>query len=224
MRTYGQAKEFAQQQHRSGSASWHNICQMFSRQCVGAPPFGASAREAFNADPGRAPAHVQPAAGRARSPTTASGTTASATRSSRSTAASCGPTTSSAPVTSTGSGGTCSRAGGGCPTAAGSRPAPAASCRCSDKDDATDVPAGPSGLRQPDALRPGRLRQRLEPPGGPGRARLRVRERADGLLRRAHPPARRGLPAPAWLDRQRRRRASPGRGRSAALGLLWVDE
>ena len=51
MRTYAQAKEFAQQQHRSGSSSWHNLCQMFSRQCVGASPFGASAREAFNATP-----------------------------------------------------------------------------------------------------------------------------------------------------------------------------
>jgi hypothetical protein len=49
MRTYPQAKEFAQQQHRSGSGSWHNLCQLFSRQCVGASPFGASARDAFNA-------------------------------------------------------------------------------------------------------------------------------------------------------------------------------
>jgi hypothetical protein len=48
MRTYAQAKEFAQQQHRSGSGAWLNLCQMFSRQCVGAPPFGTSAREAFN--------------------------------------------------------------------------------------------------------------------------------------------------------------------------------
>jgi len=48
MRTYAQAKEFAQQQHRAGSSSWLNLCQMFSRQCVGAPPFGASARLAFN--------------------------------------------------------------------------------------------------------------------------------------------------------------------------------
>ena len=51
MRTYDQAKEFAQQQHSSGSSAWHNLCQMFSRQCVGAAPFGASAREAFNATP-----------------------------------------------------------------------------------------------------------------------------------------------------------------------------
>jgi hypothetical protein len=49
MRTYQQAKEFAQHQHRSGSSSWHNLCQLFSRQCVGAAPFGASARDAFNA-------------------------------------------------------------------------------------------------------------------------------------------------------------------------------
>jgi hypothetical protein len=51
MRTFKQAKEFAQQQHRSGSQSWFNLCQMFSRQCVGAPPFGTSAREAFNGIP-----------------------------------------------------------------------------------------------------------------------------------------------------------------------------
>ena len=51
MRTYAQAKAFARQQHRSGSSSWLNLCQMFSRQCVGAPPFGASARLAFNGTP-----------------------------------------------------------------------------------------------------------------------------------------------------------------------------
>jgi hypothetical protein len=49
MRSFEQAKEFAQHQHRSGSTSWHNLCQLFSRQCVGAAPFGASARDAFNA-------------------------------------------------------------------------------------------------------------------------------------------------------------------------------
>jgi len=49
MRDFQQAKEFAQHQHRSGSTSWHNLCQLFSRQCVGAAPFGASARDAFNA-------------------------------------------------------------------------------------------------------------------------------------------------------------------------------
>lgn len=51
MRTYVQAKEFAQQQHRSGSSAWFRQCQMFSRQCVGSPAFGASAREAFNGTP-----------------------------------------------------------------------------------------------------------------------------------------------------------------------------
>jgi hypothetical protein len=49
MRTFEQARDFAQQQHRDGGARWFNLCQMFSRQCVGAGPFGASAREAFNA-------------------------------------------------------------------------------------------------------------------------------------------------------------------------------
>ncbi|MGH8894471.1 MAG: peptidoglycan-binding domain-containing protein [Actinomycetes bacterium] len=54
MRTFEQARDFAQQQHRDGRAarSWFNLCQMFSRQCVGAEPFGASAREAFNDIPG----------------------------------------------------------------------------------------------------------------------------------------------------------------------------
>jgi hypothetical protein len=52
MRTYAQAKEFAQQQHRSGAPRWLNMCQMFSRQCVGAAPWGVSAREAFNRIPG----------------------------------------------------------------------------------------------------------------------------------------------------------------------------
>jgi hypothetical protein len=82
MRTYGQAKEFAQQQHRSGSASWHNMCQMFSRQCVGAPPFGSSAREAFNRIPAEQ-RHTSSPPPAGRSPTTATATTASVTRSSR---------------------------------------------------------------------------------------------------------------------------------------------
>ena len=49
MRTYAQAKEFALQQHRNGSSSWFRLCQLFSRQCIGASPFGLSARTAFNA-------------------------------------------------------------------------------------------------------------------------------------------------------------------------------
>lgn len=52
MRTYEEAKAFALQQHRSPrTAGWFRQCQAFSRQCIGAPPFGASARLAFNATP-----------------------------------------------------------------------------------------------------------------------------------------------------------------------------
>lgn len=52
MRTFAEAKEFAQQEHRDGrSHNWYRLCQVFARQCVGAPPFGASAREAFNNQP-----------------------------------------------------------------------------------------------------------------------------------------------------------------------------
>jgi peptidoglycan hydrolase-like protein with peptidoglycan-binding domain len=52
MRTYSRAKTFAQHQHdRPRAAGWFNQCQAFSRQCVGAPPFGTSARLAFNAIP-----------------------------------------------------------------------------------------------------------------------------------------------------------------------------
>lgn len=52
MRTFDEAKEFAQQEHRDGgSHDWFRLCQVFARQCVGAPPFGASAREAFNGQP-----------------------------------------------------------------------------------------------------------------------------------------------------------------------------
>ncbi len=49
MRTFEQARDFAQRQGRDDdSPRWYNLCQMFSRQCVGAAPFGSSAREAFN--------------------------------------------------------------------------------------------------------------------------------------------------------------------------------
>lgn len=48
MRTFSQAKDFAQHQHRTGSSRWFQQCQVFARQCVGAPPFGTSARLAFN--------------------------------------------------------------------------------------------------------------------------------------------------------------------------------
>jgi hypothetical protein len=52
MRTFAEAKEFAKQEHRDGqSRSWYRMCQVFARQCVGAPAFGASARQAFNGQP-----------------------------------------------------------------------------------------------------------------------------------------------------------------------------
>ncbi len=51
MRTFEQAKAFAASQHEAPSQGWHNLCQLFSRQCVGAASFGASAREAFNGIP-----------------------------------------------------------------------------------------------------------------------------------------------------------------------------
>ena len=94
MRTFEQARDFAQRQGRDDdSPRWYNLCQMFSRQCVGAAPFGVSAREAFNnARPrtGTSPRRRRPG----RSPTTATRGRASGTRSSRSTAGSSGPTTS----------------------------------------------------------------------------------------------------------------------------------
>lgn len=50
MRNLDQAKAFAAYQHRfPRGEGWYNQCQFFARQCVGASPFGASARLAFNA-------------------------------------------------------------------------------------------------------------------------------------------------------------------------------
>jgi hypothetical protein len=52
MRTYGQAKAFAMHQHGNPRRKgWFNQCQAFARQCVGAAPFGGSARIAFNSIP-----------------------------------------------------------------------------------------------------------------------------------------------------------------------------
>jgi hypothetical protein len=49
MRTYDQARTFAlHEHHQPRREGWFNFCQMFSRQCVGAPAFGLSARQAFN--------------------------------------------------------------------------------------------------------------------------------------------------------------------------------
>ena len=54
MRTYEQAKAYAMREAENPSKNWYRQCQMFARQCVGAPPFGASARLAFNGTPPRA--------------------------------------------------------------------------------------------------------------------------------------------------------------------------
>ena len=51
MRTFEQARAFAVSEHERPSRDWYRFCQMFSRQCVGAGSFGASARLAFNATP-----------------------------------------------------------------------------------------------------------------------------------------------------------------------------
>jgi hypothetical protein len=52
MRTFAQAKAFAEHQHAQPIATgWFDKCQVFSRQCVGAPSFGGSARLAFEGTP-----------------------------------------------------------------------------------------------------------------------------------------------------------------------------
>lgn len=55
MRTFQQAKAFAERQHVRPTARpprrWFNRCQGFARQCIGSVPFGISARLAFNAIP-----------------------------------------------------------------------------------------------------------------------------------------------------------------------------
>lgn len=52
MRTFVQAKAFAVHEHQQARAEgWLNMSQMFARQCVGATPFGVTAREAFNSAP-----------------------------------------------------------------------------------------------------------------------------------------------------------------------------
>lgn len=51
MRGLRGAKDFAIHEHRQAGGEWHNQCQKFSRQCVGAAPFGLTARLAFNSIP-----------------------------------------------------------------------------------------------------------------------------------------------------------------------------
>jgi hypothetical protein len=61
MRTFEQAKAFARHEHQQPRAKgWFNCCQMFSRQCVGAPAFGVSARQAFNNVPEKHRHHTSP--------------------------------------------------------------------------------------------------------------------------------------------------------------------
>ncbi len=52
MRSFEMAKSFAiQESHQARRGGWFNLCQKFSRQCVGAGPFGTTARLAFNGTP-----------------------------------------------------------------------------------------------------------------------------------------------------------------------------
>jgi hypothetical protein len=53
MRTYEQAQAFAEKQRLSNRAIWFNLCQKFSRSCVGAGGWAPSARKAFNAVPAK---------------------------------------------------------------------------------------------------------------------------------------------------------------------------
>ena len=221
MRTYAQAKEFAQQQHRSGSSSWHPVPDVLPavrrgsairrvrpggvqrhsggpRHQTSPPPAGSIAYYGF-ADHGAGHAVFAVNGGFVWSNDILRR------------------------AGSTGCAGTCSTASGSCPSAAGSTARPrATSCRCSGRPArrAARLPPGPQGLRQQDAAGAGRLRQRLEPAGGADGPRLRVRGRADRLLRPAH-PAIVALPAAAGLGgpgRRRHRRAADGRPARARLG------
>lgn len=51
MRSYAEAKAYAERQHVNPSQNWYVLCQKFARSCVGADVFGASARLAFNSIP-----------------------------------------------------------------------------------------------------------------------------------------------------------------------------
>lgn len=53
MKTYSQGKAYAQKEHLNPSRNWHNLCQMFSRSCVGAGAWAPSARQAANAVPAK---------------------------------------------------------------------------------------------------------------------------------------------------------------------------
>lgn len=51
MRSYASGQAFAKSEHLNPSRNWHNLCQMFSRNCVGADAWAPSARQAANAIP-----------------------------------------------------------------------------------------------------------------------------------------------------------------------------
>lgn len=53
LRTLHQAKDFALAEHHHASINWFRQCQVFARNCIGSPPFGGSARLAFNSIPDR---------------------------------------------------------------------------------------------------------------------------------------------------------------------------
>lgn len=51
MRTWQEATAYAEAEHAKPSRDWTNLCQMFTRSCLGAAAWAPSAREAFNAVP-----------------------------------------------------------------------------------------------------------------------------------------------------------------------------
>jgi peptidoglycan hydrolase-like protein with peptidoglycan-binding domain len=51
MRSLAAAVAYAKAEQAHASRNWSNLCQMFSRSCVGADAWAPSAREAFNAIP-----------------------------------------------------------------------------------------------------------------------------------------------------------------------------
>lgn len=53
MRSYAQAKAFAEHERVHPMRNWTFLCQSFARQCVGSPAFGTSALRAWNATPAK---------------------------------------------------------------------------------------------------------------------------------------------------------------------------
>lgn len=63
MRTYAQAVAYAESQRVNPSRDWTRLCQMFSRNCVGAAAWAGTARNAFYAIPERHRFTTAPRAG-----------------------------------------------------------------------------------------------------------------------------------------------------------------